>query len=167
MAFVIVVACLMVAAAIHGEEVSTNAPVPRLTDTSAQQAVNYLDKLVQFNDKLLGLPALPFLIVGCIALCYSIKGMPFVGNTWIPFWNFVFGILGYSMLGLLTVNFKAQWYIVLAILFKNAVIGMIGSALAWRIHTKVLKPLEKRLGWDSDTDILLKGKTAQAPSNPT
>lgn len=145
LAFAVIV---LYAAIAHGE---TNQPT--LTDTSAREAANYLDKLVQFNDKLLGLPALPLVIVSCIAFCYLLKAMPFVPNKWIPFWNFVLGVGGYSGLTLATLNMNAPKNIIIAALVKNALIGMIGSISAWLIHSRVLKKLEKRFGFESETEI--------------
>ena len=150
------------AALLHGQTnvVSvTNLP-PTLLDPSAQQAANYLDKLVQWNDKLLGLPALPFIIVVCIAFGYFVKGIPFIGDEWVPFWCYTAGIVGYSVLGLLTINFNAPPHVTAAVLFKNAAIGMIGGVSARIIYRRIIKPLEKRFGMcDGDTEFRKKSDT--------
>lgn len=158
LAFLTVIIIMFIVAATHGEE-ATNSPT--LLDPSAQQAANYLDKLVQLNDKLLGLPALPLIIIGCIAIGYIVKGIPFVKNESIDTVQFCFATIGYPILGVITTNFKAAWYITMAIVFKNAILGMIGSAVAKVAYKRILKPLEKRLGWSSETEIIAKGKTSE------
>lgn len=127
-------------------------------------ATNALDKLIAWNDKLLGLPALPFLVVGCIAFGYFIKGVPFIHDKWVPFSCHAFGILGYMALGCITMNFSAPWMIVFATLFKNGVIGMIASVSSRMIYRSVIKPLERRLGM-SDSDPAAFDKSKMKPED--
>lgn len=172
LAFLVVVILMFVAAAAHGQtnvSLVTNVP-PTITNPSVQgEASNYFDKLVQWNDKLLGLPALPLLVIACIAFGYVVKGMVFIGNQWIRPLCYLFGILGYIVMSLITMNFKAPFWMVFAVLFKNGAIGMIGAVAADRLYVYVVKPAERK--WAAkfgggDTDIIARG-TAESGSKIT
>jgi hypothetical protein len=106
-------------------------------------SVIYLDKLLEYNNALLGLPVLPLVFVACLVFGYALKAIPIYRNAWIPFGVFTFGILANTVITPLQ-NFRD---------FSRAfLLGMIAGGCAWFAHRKFLR---KWLGEDAlsaDTD---------------
>lgn len=97
----------------------------------------YLQQVLQINDQLLGLPALPLVFVGCLAVGYMSKAIPFLDNRWIPAVVLGFAVLAY--LGMTPLSDAPS-------VFRAVVLGVIAGAAAWLVHNKFLSRWEKPAG---------------------
>lgn len=109
-------------------------------------SIPYLDKLLDYNQQLIGLPALPLLFIGCLAFGYMVKGFPFISNRFIPTCVVLLGIVGNMALCL--DNLQANWRGAVVTLVRQGALGGIVSALAWFVHNKWIKPVEDKVDKD-------------------
>lgn len=104
--------------------------------------IPYLNQVLKWNDTLLGLPALPLVLLGCIVFGYVLKSAPVVRNRWIPFGVICFGIGANIFIKIPTsVELGA----------RAVIYGMVVGVLSIVIHRKWLRDrIDAR--WFSDTD---------------
>lgn len=117
-----------------------------------------MEKLVEFNDKLLGLPSGVLAYFGCICIGYAIKASRRISNEWLPTASMIVGVVLF-MWGAPTRNDDVGLRIWL---FRNFCVGLAWGLLAWITHRSALKRLEKRYNWfgsSFDTDEFHKPKT--------
>lgn len=98
--------------------------------TNEPTVLPYLNEALKINDALLGLPALPLVLLGCIVCGYMCKLMPFVRNTWIPSLVFGFGVL--ANLGIQPPNDIGDGV-------RAVILGMVAGGASILIHRKFLK----------------------------
>lgn len=109
-------------------------------------SIPYLEDALKLNDALLGLPALPLVLLGCIACGYLFKSIPVYPNRWIPAGVFAFGILANLWLG----GFKDAG--------RGVILGLLAGGAAIIVHRKFLKSVidEKYFTSTGDTEITKK-----------
>lgn len=127
-------------------------------------SIPYLDKVLEWNDQLLGLPALPLVVVGCIAFGYLLKAWPQFDNRKIPSWVVMAGIVlyfGITIRSILdevrdakTVAENAVFMIGWS--FRTAVLGLIAGFVAIAVHRVFLKKIEEKYGWFSGNTAFFK-----------
>ena len=98
--------------------------------TNEPTVLPYLNEALKINDALLGLPALPLVLLGCIVAGYMCKLMPFVRNTWIPSLVFTFGIVA---------NIGIQPPKDIGDGVRALILGMVAGGASILIHRKLLK----------------------------
>jgi len=98
--------------------------------TNDPTVLPYLNEALKINDALLGLPALPLVLLGCIVCGYMCKLMPFVRNTWIPSCVFGFGVLA---------NLGIQPPKDIGDGVRAVILGMVAGGASILIHRKFLK----------------------------
>ncbi len=118
-------------------------------------AEKYLQIALEWNQHLLGLPAVPLIIVGCICFGYLLKAWPHFDNARIPSWVVLFGVLFY--IGLTTKSClddvkEAKTKLELLIFlvswgFRSTVLGLVAGVLAIAAHRVVLRRFEEKYGW--------------------
>lgn len=117
-----------------------------------------LEKLVEYNDKLSGLPNGAMAFLACIGIAYVINRAEWISNRLIPVAMLVFGI-GLCMWGAPTRNPDVEIRIWL---YRGFCTGVITGFVAWLARVIVLKRLEKKLGGfngkSHDTDHITKSK---------
>ncbi len=115
----------------------------------------YLQIALEWNEHLLGLPAVPLVIVGCIAFGYLLRAWPHFDNARIPSWVVLFGVFFYFGLTIKsclddiraaktiaeTVIFFVSWG------FRTVVLGLVAGVLAIAVHRVVLRRFEEKYGW--------------------
>ncbi len=92
-------------------------------------AIPQLNKILQVNNELLGLPALPLVFIGCIVLGMFLKAIPIYSNRWIPAGVFVGGIL--LNLGISPFTWAGAT--------RSTILGLIAGGGAWIAYQKVVK----------------------------
>lgn len=119
-----------------------------------------METLVEYNDKLLGLPAGGIVYLACLCVGYAVKISHKISNDWIPTWVMIFGIILFMAMAP-TRNHDVELRIWLT---KNASVGLIIGLAAWLTHKLFLKRVEKWLGlFDSDTEFYCKPKDGDSP----
>lgn len=103
----------------------------------------YLEQVLRLNEQLLGLPALPLVFVGCLAVGYMSKAIPFFDNRWIPA-----VVLGFAVLAYLGMTPLAD----IQSVCRALVLGVIAGAAAWLVHNKFLSRWEKPSGGQEDKE---------------
>lgn len=99
-----------------------------------QQAIqSFLEKALKINDALLGLPALPTVLLGCIVCGYMMKLIPIIPNRWIPTGVFAFGIFANIGMSAATSNVS------MASITRCVILGMVAGFASIVIHQKYLK----------------------------
>lgn len=111
--------------------------------TNEPTVLPYLNEALKINDALLGLPALPLVLLGCIVCGYMCKLMPFVRNTWIPSLVFCFGV---------SANLGINPPTSIGLVVRAVILGMLAGAASVIIHRKFLK------GW-IDVNVFETGET--------
>lgn len=117
-------------------------------------SIPQLETILKYNDALLGLPALPLVLLGCIMVGYMAKLVPIVSNRWIPSIVFATGIA--ANLVITPLSGRQEWA-------RAVILGMIAAGAALFIHRKWLR------NW-IDVDIFsAKGNTEmfEKPKDPT
>lgn len=118
--------------------------------TNEPVVIPYLEQALRWNEALLGLPALPLVLLGCIVFGYMCKLIPRVDNKWIPAVVFAFGIganLGISP----PLSFPDG--------VRAVILGMLAGGASILIHRKLLR------GW-IDVNVFETGET-KFVSKPT
>lgn len=106
-----------------------------MNDTNS---IPYMEHVLKLNDTLLGLPALPLVLIGCIACGYFLKAIPVFPNRWIPAANFAVGIV--LNLTITPLRGPQEWT-------RAVILGMVASGAAWVLHKKVMSR------WVDDADF--------------
>lgn len=101
-------------------------------------SIPYMEQVLKVNDALLGLPALPLVLVGCVMFGYFLKAIPPFPNRWIPAANFAAGIL--LNLTITPLRGPQEWT-------RAVILGMVASGAAWVLHKKVMSR------WVDDRDF--------------
>lgn len=104
---------------------------------------SWIEYLLTLNDKLLGLPGLPLVILFGICIGYAIKGFPKISNSLIPLIVMVSCSLAYLLLCLGQIPVGLRGVEVVSMVFRYFVLGLIGGAVAWLLHNKLLKRFEE------------------------
>lgn len=112
---------------IFGQD--TNGAAAQPPEVTAE-ATPYLSQLLKLNQVLLGLPAIPLIVVGCIIFGYFIKLLPIVTNRWIPTWVFAFGIVA---------NLVITPPTSLELLGRASIYGLVCAGVSIFIHRRWLK----------------------------
>lgn len=98
--------------------------------TNEPTVLPYLNEALKINDALLGLPALPMVLIGCIVCGYMCKLIPRVQNRWIPGVVFAVGI-GLNICMVIPCS--------LADGARAVILGMVAGGASILIHRKLLK----------------------------
>lgn len=97
----------------------------------------YFEKASHYNDMLMGAPIGLLIFAFCIAASYMLHALWFIPNRSIPAWILVIGIVGFMLAaprGELPIRI---W------LVKNFIFGFIIAGVAWFIHNRRMKKLER------------------------
>ena len=92
-------------------------------------SIPQIEQLLKVNDQLLGLPALPLIFIGCIAIGMLFKAIPVYPNNWIPAGVFVTGIL---------LNLTITPLVDMKDGVRALILGLIAGGGAWIAHRKVV-----------------------------
>ena len=111
--------------------------------TNAPSTIPYWNTVMQWNEVLLGLPALPMVLIGCIVCGYMCKLIPRVQNRWIPGVVFAVGIV---------LNLCMVIPCSLADGSRAVILGMVAGGASILVHRKLLK------NW-IDVNVFETGKT--------
>lgn len=99
-----------------------------------QQAVqSFIEKAIKINDTLLGLPALPTVLLGCIVFGYMMKLVPIVPNKWIPTGVFGFGIAANIAMSVMSSS------VTMISCTRGVILGMVAGFASIVIHQKYLR----------------------------
>lgn len=98
--------------------------------TNDPAIIPYIDTVLRWNDSLLGLPALPLVLLGCVVCGYMIKLTPFVPNRWIPVCVFAFGILA---------NLGINPPTTFPLGVRAVILGMVAGGASIIVHRKLLR----------------------------
>lgn len=101
---------------------------------SIPETIPYLDHAIKLNNALLGLPGGLISVVGCLAIGYFLKVMPFVKNRYIPMWVFLFGIIANVFITPIA-NVGDG--------FRAVILGMVAAVAAVVIHRRFLASYDK------------------------
>lgn len=93
-------------------------------------SIPQLETILKYNDALLGLPALPLVLIGCIMAGYMVKLIPVVSNRWIPAIVFACGIT--ANLLITPLSGREGWV-------RAFILGMVAAGAALFIHRKWLR----------------------------
>lgn len=113
-------------------------------------SIPQLETILKYNDALLGLPALPLVLIGCIMAGYMVKLIPVVSNRWIPAIVFACGIVAHLLITPLTD--RQSWA-------RAVILGMVAAGAALFIHRKWLR------NW-IDVDIFSSKGNTEIFNNP-
>lgn len=97
-----------------------------MSDTNA---IPYLDKLLKWSDTMSGLPALPLVFLGCLAMGYVFAAIPIYKNRWIPAGVFAVGIL---------LNLAITPIDNMQDATRAVILGLIAAGASWLFHKLVL-----------------------------
>lgn len=97
-------------------------------------AIPYLEQVMKYSDTLLGLPAIPLLLIGCLAVGYLFKAIPVYPNKWIPLGVYGVGIVGSFALTPLKSGVEIG---------RALIYGIVVAAFAIFIHRKWLSKYDK------------------------
>lgn len=111
-------------------------------------SIPYLEQAIKINDTLLGLPALPLVAVGCLAIGYFFKALPVYRNRWIPSGVFIFGVL--ANLTIVPIDNKIDFA-------RAFILGLVAGGAAIIIHRKFLSKYDDAFA-SSDTAKVEKPK---------
>ena len=92
--------------------------------------VPYVETIKKWNDAALGLPALPLVVAGCVAIGYAAKLMQWVPNRIIPTVVFVYGVLA---------NLGIQPPTTVALGVRAVILGIMAGAVSIILHRKWLR----------------------------
>lgn len=134
-------------------------------------SIPYLEQAVKWNEQLLGLPALPLVVIGCMVLGLYLKWSPRTENSRIPQRVVQGGIVGYiglTVIGIL-IEIRAAADAVEVVMrlivwmFRAIIFGSLAGVASIVLHRVVLKKIEKRFNWfpTGDTEIIHKPKDPQ------
>lgn len=122
-----------------------------MNTNSIPEVNTYLNQLTEWSDKLLGLPALPLVFIGCLAIGYLLAAIPPYPNRWIPPGVFAFGVAANLVVTPLQNKVDVG---------RAIIIGLIAGGLSWLVHKKFMSK------WIADSDFK-NGDTQQIPKPPT
>lgn len=104
-----------------------------------------VQKLIEWNDQLMGAPVGVLIFIACIVLGYVLKIMEFFPNKRIPAAVVVFAVVLFMCAAPERKELAMRIWLV-----KNFCIGMAIGLLAWLAHAQVLKRIEEKMGWFDD-----------------
>lgn len=127
---------------------------------SIPTAIPYLEHVLKVYEQLYGLPALPLIFVGCIALGYALKSLKAFDNRYIPRWVFGFAVICNLVLAPFEEGTSMRIWA-----GRTVILGVITAAAAWLFHAAVLKKIERKFGWfpTGDTQQFIKPKDETKP----
>lgn len=94
--------------------------------------------LLSFNEQLLGLPALPLIVIFGLAIGQIVKASR-INNQYIPRIVVTACSLGYLLLCLSQIPENGRFVDDISIVSRYLILGCIGGAGSWIIHNKILK----------------------------
>lgn len=114
-----------------------------------------MEKLIEYNERLMGLPAGVIIFFACLAAGYGIKSSRRISNDWIPTVVMLTG----TVLFMLVAPSKDPDIPYRIWLTKNAVFGFIIGFSSWMSHKLIIKRIENKLGlFDASYDTEFKRK---------
>ncbi len=106
-------------------------------DQTVQTLIDYLNKLY-------GLPAVVLVAMSCIVVGYMLKFVKKFPNDSIPI-----AVLTWGAMFLPLLSDYQPGHMRIQII-RNVFVGFIAAFGAWLVHDKILKRLEDKLGWFAD-----------------
>lgn len=97
---------------------------------AAGSALPYLDQALKVNEALLGLPSLPLVLLGALALGYFLKFIPPYKNEWIPFGVVVGALL--ANVGIVITEGSGDY-------IRAVILGLVAGVASIAVHRKWLK----------------------------
>lgn len=102
--------------------------------------MNDITKLVEWNDKLMGLPSGVLVFLGCIAVGYLLRSIKRFPNDGIPLTVVLIGCILFMLVAPDQIGVTRRIW-----LTKNFLFGLIIGLSSWMIHKIVLSKVEDRL----------------------
>lgn len=104
-----------------------------------------LETLINYLQKLAGLPAAALTVAVCIVTGYVLKCLKKFPNEAIPVIVILMGGVLYPLIADANNTWTLRVWIV-----RNAGIGLVFGLVAWLIHNQILKRIESKLGLFTD-----------------
>jgi hypothetical protein len=123
MGFIFTVLLMLLALPAFAQDVPPEPP-------PLKTGLPYLDEALKVNEALLGLPALPLVLLGALALGYFLKFIPPFKNEWIPFGVVTGAIL--ANLGIVITEGSGDY-------IRAVILGMGAGVASIAVHRKWLK----------------------------